>query len=190
MSSKERIFVYIIGFGIGLLLVSFIMSRRAAKEEQAVDPWVTHNQVAVEEGAEPLPTTLPDALQKGRILTFGYLPNATEPAERVWLLNFDESYPYVRIVEQVVDGSLQYMAADQILINLRPEIDVTEMQPMLDQLGLRVRMFNRKEHLLVVGVLSTQIDAVPATIAALQPWADRFVSAEPDFIRMQPKRPE
>ena len=32
-------------------------------------------------------------------------------------------------------------------------------------------MFNRKEGLAVIGVLNTQIDAVPSTIEALQPGA-------------------
>jgi hypothetical protein len=53
-------------------------------------------------------------------------------------------------------------------------VDVTKLKPMLDELGLRLRMFNRKEDLAVIGVLNTQIDAVPSTIEALQPWSDLF----------------
>lgn len=189
MSHKERIFVYLIGLGIGLLLVSFILSRRAAKEEQAVDPWVTHNAQVIAEGVEPLPSDLPKALQEGRILSFGYLPDAENPQERVWQLNYEDSYPYVRIVQNVATGETRYMAADQVLIHLKEDVDVTEIKPMLDELGLRLRMFNRKEHLAVVGVLSTEIGAVPATLAALQPWSASFESAEPDLIRMQPERP-
>lgn len=185
MKNSERIIVYVVGFLLGTLLVSVILSRRAAKEESAVDPWVVHNAEAVAAGAEPLPTTMPDSIQKGRIIDFGFLPNAENPEERVWLLNFDKSYPYVRAVEALADGEFSFMAADQITINLAEGVDVTELAPMLDELGLRLRMFNRKEKIAVVGVLSTRIDAVPATIEAVQAWSDLFVSAEADELRFQ-----
>lgn len=192
MKTKERIFVYLIGFGVGLLIVSMLLSRRANKVAEREDPWLEHNRSVISAGeAEPLPIALPEPLQAGSILNFGYLPKASDtPSERVWLLNFQESYPYVRVVESLEGGDLFYMAADQILVHLRPEVDVTELKPMLDALGLRLRMFNRKEQIAVVGVLSTDIDAVPATLDALKPWSELFASAGPDYIRMQPKRPE
>ena len=46
-------------------------------------------------------------------------------------------------------------------------------------------MFNRKEGLAVIGVLNTQIDAVPSTIEALQPWSDLFESVEVDVLRFK-----
>ena len=77
------------------------------------------------------------------------------------------------------------MAADQISIYLNEGVDVTELKPMLDELGLRLRMFNRKEGLAVIGLLNTQIDAVPSTIEALQPWSDLFESVEADMLRFK-----
>jgi len=185
MKNSDRIIVYAVGFLLGTLLVSVILSRRAAKEEASVDPWVAHNAEVVAAGAEPLPPAMPASIHQGRIIDFGYLPNAEAPAERVWLLSFDESYPYVRAVEAMASGEFSYMAADQIMINLADGVDVTELMPMLDELGLRLRMFNRKEQIAVIGVLSTQIDAVPATIEAVQPWSDLFVSAQADELRFQ-----
>jgi hypothetical protein len=185
MKNSDRIIVYVVGFILGMLLVSVILSRRAAKEEATHDPWVEHNAEAVAEGAEPLPDAMPAAIQKGRIIDFGYLPSVETPQERVWLLDFDESYPYVRAVESVSSGEFSYMTADQITIHLADGVDVTELKPMLDELGLRLRMFNRKERIAVIGVLSTQIDAVPATIAAVQPWSDLFVSAYADELQFQ-----
>lgn len=177
--------VYLVGFIMGTLLVSMILSRRAAKEEAAVDPWVVHNAEAVAGGAEPLSEGMPAAMYEGRIIGFGYLPNEEAAVERVWLLNFEDSYPYVRAVETLETGDFSYMAADQISIHMSEGVDVTELKPMLDELGLRLRMFNRKEDLAVIGVLSTQIDAVPATIEAVQPWGDLFESAEADVLRFQ-----
>ena len=185
MKKWDRVFVYMVGFALGMLLVSIIMTRRAAKEEAAVDPWVLHNQAVIEAGAAPLPERVHKSMQVGKILDFGYLPSEAEPLERVWHLNFDESYPYVRVVETIATGELSYMAADQVVIALGEGVDVTALKPMLDELGLRLRMFNRKERLVVVGVLNTEIDAVPETLKALQPYAHFYSSAGPDVIRFQ-----
>mgnify|MGYP005853699473 CR=1 FL=1 len=187
MKNSDRIFVYLIGFGIGMLLVWMILARRTAKEEASVDPWVEHNAQAIADGAEPLPAGMPASMHKGRIIDFGYLPDAENPVTRVWLLSFEESYPYVRAVEHLETGEFSYMAADQISLRMAEGVDVTKLKPMLDELGLRLRMFNRKENLAVIGVLSTRIDAVPTTIAALEPWNHLFERAEPDALRFQGK---
>lgn len=188
MNKMDRIIVYLVGFVVGTLLVSVILTRRTAREEVAQDPWLEHNEAMVAAGAEPLPSSVPLSMQAGRILDFGHLP-ASEPAlEKVWLLNFDESYPYVRVVQNIQSGAIEYMAADQVAVHLADGVDVTELKPALDELGLRLRMFNRKQQLAVVGVLHTGLDAVPATIQALQSAAALAQSIEPD--RIQFKRPE
>lgn len=168
-----------------MLLVWMILARRTAREEAAVDPWVEHNAQVVAEGAEPLAEGMPASIRKGRIINFGYLPDAHEPEKRVWLVSFEESYPYVRVVEELATGRFSYMAADQITLRMADGVDVTELKPMLESLGLRLRMFNRKENLAVIGVISTAIDAVPATIEAVQPWHHLFETAEPDTLRFQ-----
>lgn len=188
MKNSDRIIVYVVGFILGMLLVSMILSRRAAKEEAAIDPWVAHNADAVAAGAEPLPRGMPASIHRGKIIDFGYLPSEDAAEERVWLLEFEKSYPYVRAVEERTTGAFRYMAADQIVLELAENIDVTALEPMLDELGLRLRMFNRKERLAVVGVLDTQIDAVPRTIQAVQPWCDLFVAAQTDKLRFQVQR--
>jgi hypothetical protein len=185
MRKTDRVFVYIVGFILGSLLVSVILKRRAVKEEAAVDPWVTHNAAAVEAGAEPLPEGISEVIQVGKILDFGYLPSEEDPEERVWHLNFDESYPYVRVVENLSTGEFSYMAADQIVIKLADGVDVTALKPMLVELDLRLRMFNRKDQIAVIGVLNTEIDAVPATIAAVQPYSELFGSVGPDVIEFK-----
>lgn len=182
MKSNNRIVVYFVGFLMGLMLVSLIMSRRDAREQARVDPWLKHNAAMLEAGAEPLPERVPTSMQLGRIIDYGLLPDDTDPIERVWLLNFDKSYPYVRIVEDFISDKLSYMAADQIKIALAEGQDVTKLKPMLDELGLRLRMFNRKEKIAVIGVLHTGISAVPDTLNAIEPWAELFEYAEPDWI--------
>ena len=185
MKTQERFTVYLIGFFLGMVVVSVIMSRRAAREEVHVDPWHAHNEQIEAVGAEPLPESVHPAMLNGDVLRFGYLPTEAAALERVWLLNFRKSYPYVRVVETIETGELAYMAADQIKLWLAPGVDVTDLKPMLDELELRLRNFKRKEDFVVIGVLSTQIDAVPATLKAIQPWSDLFEKAEADWLEFR-----
>ena len=185
MNNSERVGVYFIGFIIGMVIVSLLLARRAREAEQGEDPWYQHQAQVEEGGFEPLPQTVESVMLSGDVLRFGFLPNANEPVERVWLLNFRESYPYVRIVENLKTHELSYMAADQIRAELAEEVDVTELKPMLDTLNLRLRMFNRKERVVVLGVVSTQIDAVPETLRAIEPWREYFTTVTPDWIEFK-----
>jgi hypothetical protein len=182
MQGNQRIAVYFVGFLLGMLLVSGLMTRRAAREQARADPWVGHNAAMIEAGAAPLPAAVAGPMAQGRMIDYGTLPGAGDPQERVWLLQFEKSYPNVRVLQEVGSGELHYMAADQVVVELAPGVDVTALKPMLDQLGLRLRMFNRKERIAVVGVLHTGIAAVPDTLEAMAPWDEMFVRSEPDWI--------
>ena len=185
MKNSRRVLVYLIGFTLGTLLVSAIISRKTTKYERVTDPWLMQNARVINKGAEPLPLKMPVSIQRGNIIDFGYLPSGSIPSERVWLLQFDNSYPYVRVVEDISSGEFKYMAADQISILLSEGVDVTELEPMLHELGLRLRMFNRKEGIAVIGVLNTQIDGVPSTLQAVQSWSNLFISAQADILHFQ-----
>ena len=183
MTNRDRVIVFTVGFALGLVLVSLIFQRRALKASVGEDPWAEHNSAAITAGAEPLPNAALPVMQKGKIIDFGYLPDAANARQKVWHLSFEKSYPYVRVTEEVQTGALAYMAADQILLKLKDDVDVTALKPMLDTLNLRLRMFNRKEGIAVIGVLDTQIDAVPRTIQAVQAYAELFAAVGPDFIQ-------
>lgn len=186
MKNTERFFVFFVGFMIGLAIVTLILMRRAAREDAVVaDPWAFHLEAAAAVDAEPLPREVEPAMLKGRVLRFGYLPAEGNPRERVWIINFDDSYPYVRIVEDLKSGSLYYMAADQVKVGLAEGVDVTALSPALEALGLRLRNFNRKHRVVVLGVLNTGLEAVPQTLAALEPWAELIELAEPDYIHFR-----
>jgi len=166
-------------------LVSILVLRRTAPHAGSEDPWQHHLHASQAAAVEALPNNVEVAMLKGHPMAFGYLPSAADPQQRVWLLHFDESYPFVRVVEELSDGKLTYMAADQIKIRLQPQVDVTELAPMLEALQLRLRNFNRKHHIAIVGVIDTQIDAVPRTLKAIQPWSELFVSADVDGIEFR-----
>ena len=93
MNNVDRFKVYGLGFLFGVLLVSFMMGRRASEEEQAVDPWYDHREQAQASGAESLPEGVETAMLAGDVLRFGYLPDEDAPLERVWLLNFRKATP-------------------------------------------------------------------------------------------------
>jgi hypothetical protein len=181
MKQADRVLVYFGGFVLGMLLVATILNRREARDAKA-DAWSGYNQAMVEAGAEPLPADTPGPFREGRMVDFGYLPDRENGKERVWLLNFDDSYPFVRIVEDLETKALRFMAADQVQLTLAEGRDVTEVKPMLDALGLQLRMFNRKERIAVIGVLHTGINAVPDTLEAMRPWEDLYERVEPDQI--------
>ena len=185
MKNSQRVLVYLIGFTLGTLLISAIISRRTTKQERVTSPWLTQNSRVNSQVVEPLPLKMPVSIQRGNIIDFGYLPSRSVHLERVWLLQFDKSYPYVRVVEDISSGEFKYMAADQISILLSEGVDVTEIEPMLDELGLRLRMFNREKGIAVIGVLNTQIDGVPSTLQAVQSWSNLFISAQADILHFQ-----
>jgi hypothetical protein len=186
MKTSERFFIFFVGFMIGLAIVSAILMRRAAKNEAVIqDPWAAHTASVEAANAETLPKSTEPSILLGKILDFGYLPNKEAPIKRVWILNFEDSYPLVRVVETLADGNLQYMAADQIQVELAEGVDVTDLSPMLDALQLRLRNFNRKHDSVVLGVLHQGLDAVPDTLKALEPWALLIKSAQPDTLRFR-----
>jgi len=125
MTSSNRMGVYFGGFILGMVLVSFIMMRRAAQEERAADAWADRTAEAAAAGYEPLPESLPEALRRGVVIDFGYVPDEAAAARRVWILHFRKSYPFVRVVEDLATGDLGLMAADQVVFELREGRDVT-----------------------------------------------------------------
>ena len=182
MKNCERILVYSLGFILGMTLVSMILMRRAALRDTSPDSNLDPAYLTTVATMEALPLNIESVLLKGQILDFGYLPSDLDRQQRVWLLQFKKSYPHVRVVQSLESGALVYSAADQIKLTLRPDIDVTDLSPMLKALELRLRNFNRKHNIAIIGVLDTEIDAVPRTIEAIHKWNHLYQSADPDFI--------
>ena len=182
MKNNERIVIYSLGFILGVVLVSVIFMRRAAFRDKYYDSFQDPIYPATVRRVEALPQDIEQVMLQGRILDFGYLPSDLDRQQRVWLIKFKKSYPHVRVVQSLTSGELMYSAADQIKLTLRPGIDVTDLSPMLNALELRLRNFNRKHNIAIIGVLDTEIDAVPRTIEAISKWDSLFQSADPDFI--------
>ena len=162
MKQTDRIVFFIIGFTIGTFLVSIYFENKSLKKEQAeekvLDAWSQ-----LDDDVPKLPNSLPDVFLKGTLIASGTLINENGEEEKIWIMEFKSSYPFVRIVENISQETLELMAADQILIHLKEGIDVTDVQPMLKALDLNVRMFNRDKNIIVISVLNRELDAIPQT---------------------------
>lgn len=179
MKLLDRIIIYGIGFAIGTVVISFYWQMKSAHSDAKQDMDRAHSEIEME---LPFPESLPQVFAQGRILLSGSLKNAEGEVESIWIVEYKKSYPFVRIVQNHTRNSLEIMAADQILLYLNKGVDVTDLQPALNALGLRVRMFNRDEHVMVVSVLDNSLNAVPQTLEALEPWSYLLESCSADYI--------
>jgi len=179
MKQKDRFYIFGIGVLLGCVLVSLMMNRREASREMARESW-SHvpAESAGADGVPALPEELAEAMRAGKVLYF----EEAGDGSKVWVLGFTDSYPYVRVVEDSETGSLRYMAADQVVVELADGVDVSAMRSVARDLRVNVRMFNRRENRVVIGTVVSGAQAVPETIAALEPYADLYKSAQPDYI--------
>lgn len=184
MKQTDRIVIFIIGFTIGTFLVSVYFENKSLKKEQAEEE-ILSAWSELGEGVPQLPKSLPNVFLKGSLMASGTLMNLNGEQENIWIMEYKSSYPYVRIVENIAEKTHVVMAADQVLIYLKEGVDVTDFQPMLRELGLNVRMFNRDKNIMVIDVLNRELDAIPQTLEALSPWKSLFESASPDFIQVK-----
>ena len=86
---NNRIVIYFAGFLMGMLLVSLIMSRRAARDQANPDPWIEHNAEMVEAGAAPLPEAVHPSITQGLMIDYGLLPDEEGPEMRINRIFFD-----------------------------------------------------------------------------------------------------
>lgn len=184
MKQTDRIVIFIIGFTIGTVLVSIYFEKKSFNKEEAEEQLI-NDWSKVDQTIPQIPKSLPDVFLKGSLIASGTMINQKGEEENIWILEYKSSYPFVRIVENIPQQSLEIMAADQILIHLKEGVDVTDFQPMLDALGLNVRMFNRDKNIMVISVLNRDLGAIPQTLAALSPWKGLIDSASPDYIQVK-----
>ena len=180
MKQTDRIVLFTIGFAVGTILVSSYLQFKENKRVTGQASESISNSLE----ANPLPDSVPSVFSEGALFDYAEI-NEDGRSERIWLLQFNKSYPFVRIVEDLNTGDCLIMAADQILLYLEAGVDVTEVKSLLDANALKVRMFNRNKNIVVIGVLNNGVDAVPMTLELVSVWTDLVAQATPDYIELR-----
>ena len=180
MKQTDRIVLFTIGFAVGTILVSSYLQFKENKRVTGQATEAISNSLK----ANPLPSSVPPVFSEGSLFDYAEIVEEGR-SERIWLLQFKKSYPFVRIVEDLNTGDCLVMAADQILLYLEEEVDVTAVKSLLDANGLKVRMFNRNKNIVVIGVLNNGVDAVPMTLELVSAWTGLVEQAMPDFIEIR-----
>jgi hypothetical protein len=179
MKGNERFAVFILGLIIGCVLVSLLINRREVFKENSNASWLGSDLPASMD-MPPLPIAVEAVLHEGRPLYYG-----VEDEYHIWVIGFTDRYPFVRVVWDSSNNVFQYMAADQVIIHMREGLDVADIKPALHELGVRLRMFNRRDHIVVIGTINSGISAVPDTLSALEAYRHLWQHAGPDFIRFR-----
>ena len=65
-----------------------------------------------------VPQHVHPVLLKGRVIDCGFLPDSIDPVEKIWIVRFDKHYPFVRVVQDINTQELNYMAADQVIVQV------------------------------------------------------------------------
>tara|TARA_X000000368_G_scaffold12908_1_gene10406 strand:+ start:122 stop:676 length:555 start_codon:yes stop_codon:yes gene_type:complete len=179
MKQTDRILIFVIGFTIGSLLIYTYLRNKTIERDLTIERRIDDSMTS---SHYKFPDALPSVFRTGVVLASGELLNSEKQREIIWILEYSDSYPFVRIVHNLDMSTLDIMAADQILLHLNDGVDVTELSSRLKELGLFVRMFNRSEGILVVSVLNMGLRGVPETIEALM-HADSLIKIiQPDYI--------
>lgn len=143
---KEKVGVYAMGLVLGIVLVSLIQRERRSGEEsggrflgKAIESMIESS------GLRNLPEGSPDYLRESRLLDYLLtLPDASGRFEYIWILEVEEGYPRVRVIEQLeqrgpeepwVSQGFSIMAADQVLVQPAPGVEPEALDPYLQSLS-------------------------------------------------------
>ena len=180
VSDKERVWTFLIGAVMGCLVVGGLIQRRnshrEARENIADAP--------VPEWAHPLPGVVPEVLRKGKILHFQALEDG-----RIWILQYEKNYPFVQVGETYAAQSstgavstFQFLAADRMIVRLRPGVTVKEFQDVLIPMGLHTRENFKKKGLVIAGMPEVGIGKLEEALAKIR-RLEMVETAEYDAIR-------
>ena len=169
----SRVYVFFLGFLISTILITLYLDFKSSSKEDKINELVTKDH-------EPFPEKVPDVLKSGRCIDAGFIEN-----EYVWIMEYSNNYPFVRISRNLDDDTIQFMAADQFILKVKDNYKITDFKPILDSLNLRVRTFNKNENILVVEVFNRNLDAFHKTLQELEDWKYMLDYVRPDYIEVK-----
>lgn len=188
MKQTQRLKIFGIGFILGCVVVSFIISAKNAKKRQMEklleEP---QNQTISGDFAEPIPDGVPAAIKAGRIAEFKHWgknsEQSTNKRNRSWLLKFNHNYTWVQMDEIVDQDKVEYIyqAADQVQVKLNSGIKRSTFIESLDNEKYHYREFHKKPEIHIIGINSVTIDSVSSAISDLAS-NPLIIDTKPDLI--------
>ena len=180
LSDKERLTTFALGALLGCFVVAGLISRRnAVKSEREL-----LSKAPVPAGIQPLPGAVPEMFRRGKILHF----REHAPRDRTWILQYYKNYSFVQIDEtpstQSSTGGVstfRFLAADRLLVRLKPDVSIKDFQAKLTPLGLHTRENYKKKGILIVGLVEVGIGKLESTLEQVRAL-DAVISVEFDRI--------
>jgi hypothetical protein len=183
MKQSDRLKTFGIGFVIGCVIVSFIITgRNEKKKSMKQDLLVPQHETMDGIPSDPIPENAPNAIREGRIQEFKKFEDENGQ-KRVWLLNFKNNYSLVQLEEEQKDETLKYsyLAADQILVTVKPGTYKSAVQEFLKESPWHFRDYHKQPDLYVIGINQPTIDSVYRAIEEISKF-DLITEAKPDYI--------
>lgn len=179
-SDKERLTTFALGALLGCFVVAGLISRRnAVKSERDL-----LSKAPVPAGIQPLPGAVPEMFRRGKILHF----REQASRNRTWILQYDKNYSFVQIDEtpSTQSGSgwfstFRFLAADRLLVRLKPDVSIKDFHAKLIPLGLHTREHYKKKGILIVGLVEVGIGKLEAALEQVHAL-DAVISVEFDRI--------
>ena len=158
---KERIAIFAVGFGLGIMLIGFIHSKRAADGPGGTESMAKKviRDVVSSTGIKPLPEGTPEILRQSRLYSFDIIKSPSDQSETtVWMLEMLEGmWPWVRVSSKIVPDQedtpeVTVFAGDRILVTLQDTATLEQLNEVLDELDLEfLRTYQKSgEHVIKV----------------------------------------
>ena len=161
LSGKERVFVFAVGFVLGIVLIGFIHQRRAAQGPEGTDSMAKKviRDVISSSGIRPLPDDTPEILRQSTLYSFDVVNSTLDDSKMtVWNLQMLEGmWPWVRVSEKVFveaekSPEVLVMAGDRVLVTLRDGVAEEQFDAALETQPYQKIGFYKRTQQYVVSV--------------------------------------
>ncbi|MEM9026001.1 MAG: hypothetical protein AAGB06_03605 [Verrucomicrobiota bacterium] len=186
-SGKERLMIFGVGFGLGVLLVGFIHNRRAADGPEGTESMAKKviRDVVSSTGVKPLPEGTPEILRQSRLHSFDVITSRQDgSATTVWNLEMLEGmWPWVRVsskqeVDQNQPPEVIVMAGDRFLVELKPGVARADLESMVRERNMEYLTYYKGTNQHVIGISPGMPLAIPLSIKLFQEEIDIVQKAD------------
>ncbi|MEM7674322.1 MAG: hypothetical protein AAF212_13340 [Verrucomicrobiota bacterium] len=180
-SGKERLMIFGVGVGLGILLVGFIHNRRAADGPEGTESMAKKviRDVVSSTGVKPLPEGTPEILRQSRLHSFDVLTSRKDgSATTVWNLEMLEGmWPWVRVssrqeMDQNQPPEVLVMAGDRFLVELKPGVALADLESIVQKRNMEYVTYYKRTNQHVIGISPGLPLTIPLSIKHFQEQVD------------------